>query len=259
MTEILPAAKWGRDVEGNAPKLVVKNVREMTVHYTGAPKVSVARTGVAAHIKRIERQHQARPGEEKCSTIAYNFIIDKWGRIWEGRGWTYMNAANGARPGHASSNPVSFSVLVLVGVEDNKPTPEIVAALQDLYALACKRLRRKLSVQGHRDHIATSCPGDSLYRLVRSGRIESGKPAGVAKTAAETVPGAAGTYQEGSAPENATPAPLSDGLTHTVAAGETYWQVAKRYLGTGSRWTEISELNGDVELCEGLTIKVPVS
>lgn len=172
--EIIPAEQWGRDVQGNPARMVAKNIVEMTVHYTGAPSFNARRGEIPARIKRIERQHQARPGDEKQSTIGYNFIIDKWGRIWEGRGWTYRNAGNGARKGQPSSNPVSFSVCVLVGVDDNKPTPEIIAALQLLYSLAVKRFKRELAVQGHKDHISTSCPGPALQRLVKSGKIQKG-------------------------------------------------------------------------------------
>lgn len=176
MTDIIPASKWGRELKGTTSKMSIGKVAEMTVHYTGAPSVQVSKAGVPGYIKRIERQHQARPGDQACATIAYNFIIDKWGRIWEGRGWDYINAANGARRGQPSSNPVTFSVLVLVGVEDNAPNEAITQALEDLYKLACKRLRRReLAVQGHKDHVATSCPGPKLYRLVKSGKIQGKK------------------------------------------------------------------------------------
>ena len=171
--EIIPAAEWGRDVHGTAPRMTLSKVAEMTVHYTGAPSVKTPKGQIAKYIKRIERQHQARPGDEKCATIAYNFIVDKWGRVWEGRGWDYVNAANGARKGQPSSNPVTFSVLVLVGVEDNEPNEAVTQALQNLYKVACKRLRRKeLAVRGHKDHVATSCPGTKLYKLVKSGKIQ---------------------------------------------------------------------------------------
>ena len=38
--------------------------------------------------------------------------------------------------------------------------------------------------------------------------------------------------------------PREAGRAHTFQSGDTLWALANRYLGSGSRWTEIAELNG---------------
>ena len=161
--EIIPASEWGREVTGNPGRVDLSRVNELTIHYTGAPSVGVKPNEVAAYIKRTERGHKARPGEN-MSTIGYNYLLDEYGRLWEGRGLTYRNAANGT-----ASNMTSVSLCILVGVKDNKISPEMVEAVRWLRAHVSRLAKRELRVQGHRDHKPTSCPGEDLYRLVRNG------------------------------------------------------------------------------------------
>lgn len=196
---IIPASVWGREVTGNPGAVDLKRVNELTVHYTGAPSVNVAKKDVAAYIKRTERSHKARPNED-FSTIGYNFLIDEYGRIWEGRGLTYRNAANGT-----ASNMTSVSVCILVGVKDNKISPEMVEAVRWLRAHVSRLAKRELQVKGHRDHKATSCPGEDLYRLVRNGTFLQ-PPAGVPAPPAPPAP----------APAPVEPAPVPACATTTV-------------------------------------------
>lgn len=47
--------------------------------------------------------------------------------------------------------------------------------------------------------------------------------------------------------------------THKVAVGQTLWQIATKYLGSGHRWTEIQRLNGlpDTEIRPGQILQIP--
>lgn len=183
--EIIPASEWGREVTGNPGRVDLSRVNELTIHYTGAPSVNVKPNEVAAYIKRTERSHKARPGEN-MSTIGYNYLLDEYGRIWEGRGLTYRNAANGT-----ASNMTSVSVCILVGVKDNKISPEMVEAVRWLRAHVSRLAKRELQVKGHRDHKATSCPGESLYRMVQNGtflELPAGVPAPPAPAPVEPAP-----------------------------------------------------------------------
>ena len=56
------------------------------------------------------------------------------------------------------------------------------------------------------------------------------------------------------------PDPAPTYKTHKLSAEDTLWSLAVKYLGDGSRWTEISELNGGLDprkLTPGKTIKIP--
>ena len=52
--------------------------------------------------------------------------------------------------------------------------------------------------------------------------------------------------------------------TYTVVKGDCLWNIAKKFLGDGSRWKEILELNGDVIkagnlILPGMVLKLPAS
>lgn len=166
MSEIIGASQWGREIRSAPPRPGV--VSAMTVHWVGSSNYNRPQDQISAGIKQIE-QGQFR-GDPKLSAISYNFLVDKWGRIWEGRGYGYRNAANGKN----ANNTTSMSVCVLVGKTDATPTPQTVDALRWLHNDMVSRFARKLEVQGHSDVRATACPGPELTALVRSGVIQSG-------------------------------------------------------------------------------------
>jgi hypothetical protein len=167
--EIKPASSWGRVFNGEPPKIQKRKVKELTIHYTGVPgPITVDGKKIAQLIKNTETNHLARR-EDNMSAIGYNFLIDKNGTIWEGRGWDYRNGANGNLEGNMSS----ISVCVLVGIRDNKLTQPVVDAIRSLREEAEKKMKvvkkRKISVRGHRDHKPTSCPGERIYTMIQEG------------------------------------------------------------------------------------------
>ena len=53
--------------------------------------------------------------------------------------------------------------------------------------------------------------------------------------------------------------PSEDYRIHTVVHGDTLWAIAKKYLGNGSRYTEIVKLNGlkSSVIYTGQKLKIP--
>jgi LysM repeat protein len=241
---IRPASEWGRANRAQPPAL--GRVEHLTVHYTGTKTVKRTADQIPAYIKATERYHLGR--DPKMSAIAYNFVIDQFGRIWEARGWV-RNAADGNQVVNANS----VSVCVLVGVED-KVSETVVAALQSLYAIASARAGRKLSVRCHGDVRATACPGADLRALVRSGRIQQGA------TVPPVAPPAPAPKPPAPAPKPPAPKPPAPAPAvrwYTVKRGDSYWRIATQRLGTGTRWKEVSDLNGNKGLQPGMKIKLP--
>lgn len=120
--------------------------------------------------------------------IAYNFIIDAWGRIWEARAGGVDLPVVGAHAG--GYNSVSSGIAILGTFASAQPPAAAVAALQKLLAwkLALHGIpsQGKVRVEvnpsdafytpftpgqrvllpriaGHRDGDMTSCPGNDLY------------------------------------------------------------------------------------------------
>jgi LysM repeat protein len=247
---ILPASTWGRIVRPNAPRMRDGQVTEMTVHYTGAPRVGRSPDQIAAFIKSIERNHLGRG--PSMSAVGYNFAIDKFGRIWELRGWDYKNAANGT-----SSNNYSFSVCLLIGVEDNQPTNEMIRALQELYRLGCERFKRRLAVKGHQEHKPTACPGPAIMALIRANTIQAGvnQQGQVPTPTPPPAPPAQPTPEKPVDPALPDQAQIGE---YTVQRGDSWWKISQQVLGKGSRWKELFELNGSPRtLIPGQVLKVP--
>lgn len=80
-----------------------------------------------------------------------------------------------------------------------------------------------------------------------------------AKAAADKNPGTFVFANDGTAiyPADSTAEP--DYRVHTVVKGDTLWDIAVKYLGKGSRYTEIKKLNGlsSNVIYSGWKLKIP--
>ena len=135
--------------------------------------------------------------------IAYNFIIDAWGRIWEARAGGVDEPVVGAHAG--GYNSVSTGIAILGTFSFAQPPAAAVAALQRLLAwklalhgvpsLGKVRIEVNPSdafytpfapgqrvllprIAGHRDGDMTSCPGDELYHRLPAVRTKVNGQAG---------------------------------------------------------------------------------
>ncbi|MFL5826881.1 MAG: peptidoglycan recognition protein [Thermoleophilaceae bacterium] len=179
---ILPRASWGAD---QCPPRVSPDYGEVKlafVHHT----VSIndyTPDDVPAMILGICRYHRNSNG---WNDIGYNFLVDKFGRIWEGRAGGVDRAVVGAQ---AQGYNAQSTGIANLGTFSSVPQSDVA-----IDAMA-KLIRWKLPlhgqptagtvqvtsaggssnrypngteitlqrVSGHRDVDATSCPGDSLY------------------------------------------------------------------------------------------------
>ena len=131
------------------------------VHYHGGKPAAQRGVNVPRNVEVI---HLANG----WSGVGYNFLVDMDGTIYEGRGW---NGVGSQCPGF---NRSGVGVYVAVG-GDQVPTQ---AALRSVRALRddLVSLRGGAGVRemGHKDGIATSCPGTFLYKWVHGGMPLSG-------------------------------------------------------------------------------------
>jgi N-acetylmuramoyl-L-alanine amidase len=124
------------------------------LHHTASP------SGFAARIRAIQEFHMDVRG---WSDIAYSFLINHEGDIYQGRG-------PGVAGGHtAGQNTVSHAICLLGNFDQVQPTQ---AALDATVELARHGFERGWWSQtftgGHRDAPGanTSCPGATLYALL---------------------------------------------------------------------------------------------
>ncbi|WP_292235926.1 LysM peptidoglycan-binding domain-containing protein, partial [Mesorhizobium sp.] len=87
----------------------------------------------------------------------------------------------------------------------------------------------------------------------------AGTPPSVPAETATSAPAEAAKPAE-TAPTEAKPAGSSPESSHVIAAGDTYWDLAKKAYGDGTKWKLISEANKDYKprrLPLGGTLTIP--
>jgi hypothetical protein len=154
------------------------------VHHTANPN-GYARAAVPAMLLAMFDYHRYVRG---YYDIAYNFIIDVFGRIWEGRAGGIDEPVLGAHAG--GFNGVSTGIAVLGTFMDSVPPPAALEALERLLAWklslhgvpARGEVRVEVNpadayytpfgpgqrvllprIAGHRDGDLTDCPGNAFY------------------------------------------------------------------------------------------------
>lgn len=142
----------------------------VTVHYEGGGKITGRpHTQCAARVRAIESYHVNGNG---WAGIAYTMLVCEHGYVLEGRGLRHRTAANGT----TSGNQNWYAVCALIG--DKDPTgDDLLNGIRDaIDYLRMNGAGRK--VNGHRDHLSTSCPGSKLYAWAGKGAPRpGGKPA----------------------------------------------------------------------------------
>jgi hypothetical protein len=108
------------------------------------------------------------------SDVGYNFLVDKFGRIWEGRAGGVDRPVVGAHT--LGYNEYSFAMSAIGNFETARPSEAVLQAYGSLFAWklslhgvdagsAAQRVgsRTFAAINGHRDAGTTACPGRNLY------------------------------------------------------------------------------------------------
>jgi flagellar hook assembly protein FlgD len=172
---------WGADESiVRAPPSFADSLELSVVHHTAGTN-SYSASQSAAIVRGIQRYHVLSNG---WNDIGYNYLVDKYGRIFEGRGGGLIQNVVGA---HAQGfNTGSVGVAVLGTYGSARISTAARNALQRLLAwrldtghvdpvsllnftsygndrFPAGRVVRLRAVSGHRDTGYTSCPGTALY------------------------------------------------------------------------------------------------
>lgn len=165
MSTVLSRAQWGAvsaQGTGNALNAVPDGC---TIHWEGPRMGSRPHSECGATVRGIQRFHMQDRG---WADIAYNLLVCEHGVIFTGRGRGKGSAANGT----TDANRRRYAICALVGEGDPQPKA-LLDGLADAVAL-CQSWGARDAVNGHRDWVATACPGDSLYREVKAGTFGKG-------------------------------------------------------------------------------------
>ncbi len=171
MPTIFSRAQWGADDSmRDASSLRYYEVHAGYVHHTvNANDYSEAE--VPAIIRSIYAYHTKSRG---WSDIGYNFLVDRFGRVWEGRYGGVDRPVVGAHT--LGYNDYSFAMSAIGNFELVQPSDAVLQAygavfawklsLHGVSAASTAQVVGKKTFQainGHRDAAATACPGKYLY------------------------------------------------------------------------------------------------
>ncbi|MEV5437980.1 peptidoglycan recognition protein [Streptomyces sp. NPDC052682] len=184
---------WGADESLREKTFVyTKKVKAAFVHHTASGN-NYRCSQAPSLIRSIYRYHVKSMG---WRDIGYNFVIDKCGRIYEGRAGGVAKPVLGAHTLGFNSNSMGIAVIGSYG--SKKPSSAAVKAIARLTAwklglygmnpkgktylksgggnLYRKGKKVRLNViSGHRDGFATECPGGKLYGKLGSVREKAAR------------------------------------------------------------------------------------
>ena len=146
----------------------------ITVHHEGSDAHEL--TGiqaVAQRLRTIARVHE-RPlsrGGLGAGDLAYHFVVDRAGRIWEGRSLTWQ----GAHAGNGAANVGNIGIEVMGNSDVQRPSREQLTSLRRLLLDLCRRYDiSPQHVYGHDEVKAqyglppTRCPGRHLSAWLKT-------------------------------------------------------------------------------------------
>jgi hypothetical protein len=93
--------------------------------------------------------------------IAYNFAINRFGEVWEGRGWDVINAASG----DTWANTNLIAVELQLG-EGDVFTPQAKNTLVEFVRFYQRDMKRARNLYVHKDVALTACPGPEIDHFV---------------------------------------------------------------------------------------------
>ncbi|WGD37118.1 N-acetylmuramoyl-L-alanine amidase [Lysinibacter sp. HNR] len=163
------------------PEELMPEMKAMTLHHTGGPTDNNYNTPEeATRLLRALYVYQA--AEQNYEDFGYNFIVDKFGTIYEGRKGSIDRPVIA---GHAYGfNTQTMGVAVLGNFNTEPVSEELIKSLGDLFGWRLEMAGVKAgptsettltvgpdhvetktvnTIHGHRDLNPTECPGENLY------------------------------------------------------------------------------------------------
>ncbi|HJW76695.1 MAG TPA: FlgD immunoglobulin-like domain containing protein [Thermoleophilia bacterium] len=248
---IVTRARWGADESLRSGTPSYATLRMAFVHHTAGSN-SYSRAEAPAVVRGIYYFHARTRG---WSDIGYNFLIDRFGTIYEGRYGGVTRGVIGAQAGGFNTHSTGISVM---GNFTQAPPPgAVIYSLEKLLAwrldvahvdpLGRARMTCAVSdrytagqvvtfrtIAGHRDANYTTCPGDPFYALlpeIRAAVAQTGQPKIYAPSSSRTALSPDGN---GVGDTVTLQAVLSEPADWTITARDASGNVVRELSGQGS-------------------------
>ena len=104
---IITRAQWGADERLRGSKTLSSTVKAITIHHTAGTNDYTQATA-AAQVRGIYAYDTQGLG---WADIAYNFLVDKWGRVYEGRAGSITEPVRGAHSMGFNTNTMGIAAI----------------------------------------------------------------------------------------------------------------------------------------------------
>lgn len=156
---LLPRSKWNASpIRSNITPM--STIQKITVHHSGNSWTENDLGATARKIASYQKYHQ---DTNNWADIGYHFLIDRLGRVWEGRPLRFQ----GAHAGNERLNRGNIGISLMGNFNEqrlnNEQSTALVALISDLrsrYDLPSSRIVTHLELK------STDCPGTHLQRFV---------------------------------------------------------------------------------------------
>jgi hypothetical protein len=253
---IVRRAEWGGDLRPKGP-IPTEEVRYLLVHHTAEPGSDYEAHEVVGMLRSIYGFHTG--SSKGWPDVAYNFFVDKFGTIYEGR----TGSVDGPLRGSATGGNQGYSQLCCF-IGDFTAAPPPAPALASMYSLLAWLADRydvdtapgatvtftslgsnkwpagavvnAATISAHRDMSQTTCPGEACYALVRSvfpQEVSARRGTPLAPTTtASTAPAVTEPGPSSTAAEPATSAPTTTEPAATLGGEDVASSSTGRDAGT---------------------------
>lgn len=163
--QVIDRDHWTRTQAITSHINAMRGVNRITVHHEGWVPVHFADQGTT--VERLQKIQTVHVRDRGWADIGYHYIIDRAGRVWEGRDIRYQGA-------HVrNNNPHNIGIMVLGNFDKQQPSTAqlgaLVATLRGMMQLYNIPVHQ---VKTHQELNPTACPGQSLQ--TRMNAIRSG-------------------------------------------------------------------------------------
>ena len=167
---VISREQWGAQAPTCAVNVAPRLIGAV-VHHTDGSNAYTSVAEAMAQIRADQAYHQV---EREWCDIAYNFLVDKWGNIYEGLDNSLTRPVIGTHTAVANTGTVGVAMLGdYTTTTPSAATQDAVAriigwrlgawGLDPLSSVTYKDGTTRPRLFAHRDAVATECPGDAGY------------------------------------------------------------------------------------------------
>ncbi|KAJ8002076.1 hypothetical protein DPEC_G00176040 [Dallia pectoralis] len=160
---VISRCQWGASPKRGVPYPLALPLPFLYIHHTYQPNTPcLSFRQCSRDMRAMQRFHQDDRGWED---IAYSFVVGSDGYIYEGRGWHHRGSHT------RGQNSKGYGVAFIGNYSSSLPSRrdlELVSQRLVKCAVDGGRLHANYTVYGHRQLVATTCPGDALFSEISS-------------------------------------------------------------------------------------------